>query len=165
MPYATVIHASRWPWSRPSHVPEDREAVENVGDIPAVDARVVVRPERNVGHVHEGLGLYLRRDLLLPGEVGRVEPGLTQLFEPRAGRPAENSLLAVSAQQATRRREEVAGDIERAERIPAAFGRRLHADAALHQRAEVDRLVVDIHARALHHVGDDVACRFWGWEV
>jgi hypothetical protein len=44
--------------------------------------------------------------------------------------------------------------------VPTAFRWGLGDSTPLHQRREVDRLIIDVHPNPLQHVGGDVAQRF-----
>src|SRR5690242_3014519 len=94
---------------------------------------------RHVGNVVGiGLDLDVGGELLLRREVGRLEPGVDQLFDLQVGRPAEPCFLAIGAKrQVDRRREEIRGRGPGVENTPATLLDRLLRGAAGDQCAPV----------------------------
>src|SRR5262249_42307762 len=90
--------------SDPANVPENHETFRHTGDVLAERRRQLRHPKRVIGHILEGLELNLLADLLLLGQVGRIEPGLPQLLGFGIVRPAEPGPLAVGAQRQVARR-------------------------------------------------------------
>src|SRR5271165_1766130 len=80
------------PASDPPHPVELRPPLADVLQGRRIRRWLLEHAERDIGRVGPELCLHVGAELLLPGEIGRVEPGGAQRFHLRIGRPAEPAL-------------------------------------------------------------------------
>ena len=118
-----------------------------------------VLPERDRRHVVERRHLEFRLVPVPLGVVRRIDPCLVRRLDLRIVRPAEPCLGAGAAQRVRQHRIDKLG-ARRAggEDRPAALVHRLLAGAALHDRAPVHHLLVDVQpdlAERIRHHGDE----------
>src|SRR5204862_385399 len=124
----------------------------------AVRDRLQPLSQRVAGHLLPHRELNLLGDVLLSGEVGRVEPGRAQVLHALAREPAEPALLAGAADRRMRTGiDEVEAFPTRAEGAPAPFVDRVLVVAALNHGAPVHALKIDVHAKLLQEIGPDLA--------
>jgi MFS family permease len=90
----------------PPHVPEQRQAVQDAGEVGTIGGRRQGLAERDVRHVLECLELHPLADFLLGVDVRRGEPRGAQFFQLRTVRPPGRRVAAVGAE------EHVAGWVE-----------------------------------------------------
>src|SRR6516225_10323658 len=83
---------------------------------------LVVNAERHIRRILPELLLHFAADLLLSGEVRRVEPGFAQLFHFWIGRPAEPRISTAGADRDVRAGRDVPHATEvGVKNVPAAF--------------------------------------------
>src|SRR3984957_10111851 len=130
-------------WLRSPHVPKDVLALDDAGDVLQAGGLLEVLAGRQVRHALERGLLDAGGELLLRGQIGRVNPGVDAGLHLGHIGPAEPCLVAIGTQRLIGDRRRHVDTVPTGdEHAPTAFVRRILLRAPLNQSAPVHHRVI-----------------------